>query len=281
MHFKISPLVVVSVLYASNVVAWPGQDSHVWMAPKSTDVRGPCPGLNTLANHGYLPRDGKNFTITTLMDGALKAVNLDSETVLVAAKFGLLTRDDTNSFDKLSLDALALHNVVEHDASISRNDWGDGSGDNLHFNETTFATLANSNPGKDYYDPVSAGEVQRARALCGDESPRGQHQEGVPAAYPRVWSVPQYLRKLDHRRRAEEVSFSRAAGMKYVLNSLPRFVNIFFREERLPIAEGWKRSPKLISVNTLDTIEHVIQNMSQWTATQSCEPLLLGSGVVL
>jgi hypothetical protein len=57
----------------------------------------------------------------------------------------------------------ARHNIVEHDASISRNDFGDGTGDNVHFNETTFAVLANANPGKDYYDPTSAGEVQQTR----------------------------------------------------------------------------------------------------------------------
>jgi hypothetical protein len=58
---------------------------------------------------------------------------------------------------------MARHNIVEHDASISRNDFGDGTGDNVHFNETTFAVLANANPGKDYYDPTSAGQVQQAR----------------------------------------------------------------------------------------------------------------------
>ncbi|KAJ8508470.1 heme-thiolate peroxidase [Pleurotus djamor] len=31
---------------------------HKWVAPSSTDQRGPCPGLNALANHGYLPRNG-------------------------------------------------------------------------------------------------------------------------------------------------------------------------------------------------------------------------------
>ena len=32
--------------------------SHAWQAPGPNDARGPCPGLNALANHGYLPRDG-------------------------------------------------------------------------------------------------------------------------------------------------------------------------------------------------------------------------------
>jgi len=31
---------------------------HAWKAPGETDQRGPCPGLNALANHGYLPHNG-------------------------------------------------------------------------------------------------------------------------------------------------------------------------------------------------------------------------------
>lgn len=32
--------------------------NHAWVAPKNGDQRGPCPGLNALANHGYLPHNG-------------------------------------------------------------------------------------------------------------------------------------------------------------------------------------------------------------------------------
>ncbi len=32
--------------------------SHAFKAPGSGDLRGPCPGLNALANHGYLPHNG-------------------------------------------------------------------------------------------------------------------------------------------------------------------------------------------------------------------------------
>ena len=31
---------------------------HAFQAPRSTDQRGPCPGLNALANHGYISRTG-------------------------------------------------------------------------------------------------------------------------------------------------------------------------------------------------------------------------------
>lgn len=32
--------------------------AHAFVPPSSTDLRGPCPGLNALANHNYLPHDG-------------------------------------------------------------------------------------------------------------------------------------------------------------------------------------------------------------------------------
>jgi hypothetical protein len=31
-----------------------------WRAPVPGDLRSPCPALNALANHGFLPRDGRN-----------------------------------------------------------------------------------------------------------------------------------------------------------------------------------------------------------------------------
>lgn len=41
-------------------------DEHPYIAPGPTDVRGLCPTLNTLANHGYISRNG----ITNLAEAA-------------------------------------------------------------------------------------------------------------------------------------------------------------------------------------------------------------------
>ena len=32
--------------------------AHAFVPPSASDLRGPCPGLNALANHNYLPHDG-------------------------------------------------------------------------------------------------------------------------------------------------------------------------------------------------------------------------------
>ena len=34
------------------------ESGYTFQAPGPNDSRGPCPGLNLLANYGYLPRDG-------------------------------------------------------------------------------------------------------------------------------------------------------------------------------------------------------------------------------
>ena len=35
------------------------ESRYTYQAPGPDDSRSPCPALNALANHGYLPRDGK------------------------------------------------------------------------------------------------------------------------------------------------------------------------------------------------------------------------------
>ncbi|KAJ7209448.1 Peroxidase, family 2-domain-containing protein [Mycena haematopus] len=265
MQLKISSLIVASVLLVGKADAYAAPAGHEFIAPKSTDQRSPCPGLNTLANHGYLPRNGMNFTVTQVMDAALNGFNVNWDTLLVAAKFGLLSGSDATTFETMSLGPLALHNLVEHDASISRNDFGDGTGDNVHFNETTFSTLANANPGKDYYDPVAAGLVQRARLA---------HSV---ATNPNITNTAK-----DCKLRTRESALYLSIFGSPVTGIAPKeFVQIFFREERLPFAEGWSKSKTLITSDTLSPIGKIVQNASDWTETTFCEPLVLGPGIVL
>ncbi|KAJ6462737.1 Cloroperoxidase [Mycena vitilis] len=262
-RFKISSLIVVSLLAVADATTPKGH--HAFVPAKATDVRSPCPGLNTLANHGYLPHDGRNFTVTQLMDAALEAFNVNWDPILVAAKFGLLTRADGNSFDKMSLDALALHNMVEHDASISRNDYGNATGDNLHFNETAFTTMANANPGKDTYDTASAGFVQHERLAYS------------VATNPLLVNTQKEFRL----RCRESALYLSIFGNPLTGVASKKFVQIFFREERLPIAEGWQKPTTLITTDTLSPLEDAIADASNYTQTQDCEPLRLGPDLTL
>ncbi|KAM0693775.1 hypothetical protein Q7P36_007032 [Cladosporium allicinum] len=54
-----------------------------WIAPTAGDSRGPCPGLNTLANHGYIPRDGKDIDLKKLAAGMLSGYNIEYSDALL------------------------------------------------------------------------------------------------------------------------------------------------------------------------------------------------------
>ncbi|KAK7057841.1 Peroxidase, family 2-domain-containing protein [Favolaschia claudopus] len=236
-------------------------DPHKWIAPQSTDLRSPCPGLNTLANHGYLPRDGRNISIKMMLKAAIDGFNVGPDAIIQAAKFGLLSGDAP---DTLNLDALKLHNLIEHDASISRNDF-DVTGDNLHFNETIFTTLANANPGVDYYNATSAAHVQDERLAIS------------LATNPNITNT---FKEAAIRTRESGLYLS---VMGNPLNGIApkKFVQIFFREERMPIAEGWKRPTTTITAGTLDPIQNIIFDVSNWMPTQLCEDLVLGPDLTI
>ncbi|KAJ7265320.1 Cloroperoxidase [Mycena rebaudengoi] len=236
------PLVTLAValLGVGGINAFPDlHRKHKWVAPRRSDSRSPCPGLNTLANHGYLPHNGRNITIPMIMDAVLEA------------------------FNAMRLDALSLHNLVEHDASISRNDFG--LGDHIKFNESVYSVLANSNPGEDYYEPFSSGQVQRDRLA--DSRARNPNLVNTGKEF-----------QLRSRETALYLSIF-GSGLDGLAPK--KFVDVFFREERLPIAEGWKKSTTLITAAGLVPMGRIIQNASEWTRTQSCEPLILGPSVTL
>ncbi|KAJ7720028.1 Cloroperoxidase [Mycena metata] len=245
----------VFVASASLINASSSVDNHAWIAPTATDLRSPCPGLNTLANHGYLPRDGRNISIPMMLSAAIDAFNVAPDAILQAAKFGLLSGDAPTT---LNLDALSLHNLIEHDASLSRGDFA--LGDNLHFNETIFTTLANANPGVDYYDATSASHVQDERLAIS------------LATNPNITNTG---KEFDVRTRESGLYLSVMGNPLTGVAPKP-FVQIFFREERLPIAEGWKRSKTAITAESLNPIQNTIFELSNWTATQACEDLVLG-----
>ncbi|KAF7304530.1 HEME-HALOPEROXIDASE domain-containing protein [Mycena chlorophos] len=246
----------------SVAVAWSEPAGHHYQKPGPNDQRSPCPGLNALANHGYLPRSGQNFTVPQLLDAALEGLNVDWAPLLIAAKNGLLTRTDKGSETMMSLEPLAIHNLLEHDASFSRDDYRNGTGDNLHFNETIFTALANSNPGVDYYNTTSAARVMYERL-----------QFSI-ATNPTLINTQRELTG-----RAGTGALWLAVMGNATTGVAPKnFVQIFFREERLPYLEGWKPSPSLIGIAQLGPIEQALIAGSNWTQSQHCEPVVTGPG---
>ncbi|GAB9474351.1 Chloroperoxidase [Globisporangium polare] len=75
----------------------------------ATYRRAPCPGLNSLANHGHLPRNGQSITHAALMEALVSIYNLGAD--LTAALVSQVP-------DPFNLDLLGTHNFIEHDASL-------------------------------------------------------------------------------------------------------------------------------------------------------------------
>lgn len=93
------------------------------MAPQAGDVRSPCPGWNTLANHGYINRNGRNISYDSFIDACTAAFGLPQVITVVGAvnaqiSAQIFPNGILNSLEDLS----RTHNVVEHDASLTRDD---------------------------------------------------------------------------------------------------------------------------------------------------------------
>ncbi|KAF4037850.1 Peroxidase family 2 protein [Phytophthora infestans] len=124
--------------------------------------RSPCPGLNALANHGHIPRSGKNITHEDLRAALMSVFNFDSGLTQV-----LLNQLPAT----FSLDIISRHNVLEHDASLVHNDEYFG-GDPININETMVENLLGRSLDGKSLGITEVGETRRDRlAECRANNP--------------------------------------------------------------------------------------------------------------
>ncbi|KAJ3570664.1 heme-thiolate peroxidase [Leucocoprinus birnbaumii] len=145
---------------------------HPWEPLRPGDIRGPCPGLNALASHGYLPRDGI-ASPSQIIAAVQEGFNMDSFTAQFVTYAAHLV-DGNLVTDRLSIGGkspstgpdppapatvagLNTHAVFEGDASMTR---GDAFfGDNHSFNESLFdefVAFSNKYGGGKYNMTVAA-----------------------------------------------------------------------------------------------------------------------------
>jgi len=104
-------------------------NANPFIAPLDTDQRTPCPGINTLLNHGLLPRDGKAidpFTLTSLLTSVYGLTPIFA-TATVGAGWARLGNFKLLIPSATDIHILAKHNVIEHDASLGHADAGVGA----------------------------------------------------------------------------------------------------------------------------------------------------------
>ncbi|KAK6525585.1 hypothetical protein TWF281_010642 [Arthrobotrys megalospora] len=66
-----------------------------WKHPEVTDLRGPCPIINSLANHGFIARDGRNITADDIIKAFQEELGLGPDVAFGLTKppFTLHTRE--------------------------------------------------------------------------------------------------------------------------------------------------------------------------------------------
>ncbi|KZS95228.1 Cloroperoxidase [Sistotremastrum niveocremeum HHB9708] len=123
--------------------------AHPYIAPGPNDQRGPCPALNTLANHGYIPRNGI-ASFEEILAGTREGFNMDRDLAGFLAGFSMMARGNAY-LNKLSIGSvspqipvvpgaidgpappggIAKHDRFEGDVSMTRQDFNNG--DDVHF----------------------------------------------------------------------------------------------------------------------------------------------------
>ncbi|KAF2000744.1 Cloroperoxidase [Amniculicola lignicola CBS 123094] len=193
-----------------------------WHPPTNGDARSPCPALNSLANHGLIPRDGKDISAPQVIKGLNEGMNVSMEvaTMLARAALGLSSNPSSGKF---SLCDLGKHNAIEHDGSLSREDVDIAGGDQKlnpkifkeylsYFGGLTELTLP----------AVAAARWGRVQTSCARNS---KFTYGPTQQFNSYLETAIYFRLLSNP----------ATGTTPL-----EFVKIFFEQERLPAKEGWR-----------------------------------------
>ncbi|KAM7204753.1 Chloroperoxidase [Naviculisporaceae sp. PSN 640] len=226
--------VIEGVFKVGNLFKGKDTEDHGYREPLPTDRRSPCPMVNALANHGYLPRDGKNVSLAQIVSGAKAGVNLGSDAgLLVGLK--ALQASSTGNWLTLHLDDLSKHGVIEHDGSLSRKDIF--FGDNHTFAPEIWATVAAHFEG----ELISIETAAKARK-------------------DRLAVAPTQNPEFDLPDDAERFSFIETSlylgifGEGTEGNARTEWVRTLFEQERLPFEEGYKRSDKPLTIADVLTL---------------------------
>ncbi|TFK18282.1 Cloroperoxidase [Coprinopsis marcescibilis] len=151
---------------------------HPWQRQGKDDIRGTCPGLNTLASHGYLPRDGvatPEQIIKAVQEGfnmenrlarftTYAAHLLDGNPITDLLSIGQKTRrTGPDPPSPAIVGGISNHGTFEGDASMTRGDAFDG--DNHSFNQTLFDQFKDFSDrfGGGFYNLTVAAELRFQR----------------------------------------------------------------------------------------------------------------------
>ncbi|KAI0791556.1 Chloroperoxidase [Irpex lacteus] len=102
----------------------PGHDGKwpEYIAPKEGDSRCSCPALNAMANHGILPRSGRGISFKELNARIRTTYNFSPSFCYFVPNYAAQMLSRSYSKDTFDLSDLDVHNGIEHDGSLTRED---------------------------------------------------------------------------------------------------------------------------------------------------------------
>jgi hypothetical protein len=231
-----------SLACAAPLLCIGNQNANFPFEPPAADAsRSPCPVLNSLANHGFLPRDGRDISQDQLNFAFTMALNIDEAVTINLAKptFNISTTGDPCT---VNLEDMKAHNVIEHDGSLSRAD--------------TITGNANSfNPA--IWDTVKAHFTGPTIDINTMAAARKDRVAAAAAANPEFSLTPDQVK----------TSFAESA---FILGTLGNdfvnpqtstiFMNTIFQQERFPFGEGFQTSPTKITGDQVDGLAALLMN---------------------
>ncbi|KAJ4465070.1 hypothetical protein J3R30DRAFT_2950504 [Lentinula aciculospora] len=126
---------------------------HAFIPPGPGDFRGPCPALNSLANHGYIPRNGI-ATIDQFVQGNQEVFGMGIDLAVFLSTYGAVVDGNIlalsfsigqgeNSIIGPQNGLTGSHNHYEGDASPTRGDYYQYDGNNYDVQMSQFLDLYN------------------------------------------------------------------------------------------------------------------------------------------
>ncbi|RKU41834.1 hypothetical protein DL546_004730 [Coniochaeta pulveracea] len=211
-----------------------------WQPGGPDDFRGPCPMMNTLANHGYLPHNGRNITKDVVISAMGGALNFDAALASLMFDQAIHINPEPNA-TWFTLDQLNVHGILEHDASLSRSDAFFGN--NHVFNQTVF----------DETRRFWTSSVLDPNQLANSKIARQISSKAFNPTYTFTSSTEQFS--------LGEVAAPVIAFGDVFTGAVNRdLVEYFFVHERLPTELGWSRKTSVVTLNDILRVKDMIHN---------------------
>ncbi|KAI0096360.1 Cloroperoxidase [Nemania sp. FL0031] len=220
-------------------------DEHSWAPASPGDFRGPCPMMNTLANHGFIQRDGRNMTRENVIKGLGDGLNFSPALASIMFDQAIIANPEPNA-TFFTLDQLNKHNLLEHDASLSRSDAYFGN--NHVFNQTVFDQT------KKYWDrPIIDINMLANAKVARQLSSKAFNPTYVFTLITEEFSL------------GEVVAPIIAFGDLDAQTVNKTLVEYFFENERLPTALGWKKKDVVIALENVVQLNEALRNATKLT----------------